>query len=403
MNIKKFRRFALLFVLFCVLATGRIFAQTLLPGDANEDGIVNGADFSVWLNNYGRVTPTPVTNSHRSGDFNSDGIVNGADFSIWLSHYGQRINTTPTPTPPPSASFNFISWSDVQGTNSSGAGYPWTANANVVGSLADKPEFTIFNGDVCSSGFTTTCVNEWIAPLKSVVISGSLTLADKTFPVRGNHDSSDAAGWSAYFNMSKNAANIGATNYRTDANAPNRTYSFDYGNSHFVGLDVPGAVNLMTAAQITWLDGDLTAAESRGLVHAFLFFHGAVSYVDGHSSTPPAALITVLNKHSIITATFHGHEHVKAYVHVNSSRISTLTHPFLEVVSAVAGSPGLHDSNYVCQPARYDAVNDWCTDDKTASTMFFSGFADVKVSGQTVTVNYYDTKGAIRKAITITK
>jgi len=59
------------------------------PGDANEDGIVNGADFSIWLQNYGRVTPTPVTNGHRSGDFNGDGIVNGADFSIWLNNYGR--------------------------------------------------------------------------------------------------------------------------------------------------------------------------------------------------------------------------------------------------------------------------------------------------------------------------
>ena len=59
------------------------------PGDANEDGIVNGADFSIWLNNYSKIIPTPVTNSHRNGDFNSDGVVNGADFSIWLNNYGR--------------------------------------------------------------------------------------------------------------------------------------------------------------------------------------------------------------------------------------------------------------------------------------------------------------------------
>jgi len=58
-------------------------------GDANEDGIVNGADFSIWLNNYSKIIPTPVTNSHRNGDFNSDGVVNGADFSIWLNNYGR--------------------------------------------------------------------------------------------------------------------------------------------------------------------------------------------------------------------------------------------------------------------------------------------------------------------------
>ena len=52
-----------------------------LPGDANLDGAVNGADFVAW--NQHKFT------THASwcgGDFNADGNVGGADFVIWNTH-----------------------------------------------------------------------------------------------------------------------------------------------------------------------------------------------------------------------------------------------------------------------------------------------------------------------------
>lgn len=53
------------------------------PGDVNNDCIVNGADLSVILSNFGSaVTPG------ESGDINSDGQVNGADLSVFLANFG---------------------------------------------------------------------------------------------------------------------------------------------------------------------------------------------------------------------------------------------------------------------------------------------------------------------------
>lgn len=53
------------------------------PGDANADGVVNGADLSVLLGNFGLAGAGP-----EFGDFNGDGFCNGADLSVLLSQFG---------------------------------------------------------------------------------------------------------------------------------------------------------------------------------------------------------------------------------------------------------------------------------------------------------------------------
>jgi hypothetical protein len=57
-----------------------------LPGDANKDGTVNGADLNVVLSNY---NVSGMDWEH--GDFNGDGTVNGADLNIVLSNYNQSV------------------------------------------------------------------------------------------------------------------------------------------------------------------------------------------------------------------------------------------------------------------------------------------------------------------------
>ena len=51
--------------------------------DANQDGIVNGADLALLLSNWGPCTTSPCP-----ADFNGDGIVNGGDLSGLLSSWG---------------------------------------------------------------------------------------------------------------------------------------------------------------------------------------------------------------------------------------------------------------------------------------------------------------------------
>jgi hypothetical protein len=61
-----------------------------LPGDLNNDNVVNAIDLSTLLSNYGT--------SNAAGDANSDGAVNAIDLSIVLSHYGQSVTGGTTAT-----------------------------------------------------------------------------------------------------------------------------------------------------------------------------------------------------------------------------------------------------------------------------------------------------------------
>lgn len=170
------------------------------------------------------------------------------------------------------------------------------------------------------------------------------------------------------------------------------TYSFDYGNSHIVGIDVPGGdVSTITSTQITWLDNDLAAAESRGLAHAFLFWHGPIYYVDGHSSTPSSSLIAVLNKHPIVSAAFFGHEHLVTYTHIDSSRISTITHPFEEFISGGAGA-----QPYVTNVSRVD----YCIGKNGYTCPQLYGYMSVDVSGNNFNVSFYKQDGTLDKFLT---
>ncbi|MGD0771167.1 MAG: dockerin type I domain-containing protein, partial [Tepidisphaeraceae bacterium] len=55
-----------------------------LLGDANLDGIVNAADFTILAANFNQ----PVT-SWDQGDFNYDGLVNAADFTDLAANFNQ--------------------------------------------------------------------------------------------------------------------------------------------------------------------------------------------------------------------------------------------------------------------------------------------------------------------------
>jgi len=87
--------FPLVFFLFSL----PLKTSAALPGDANNDGIVDGVDYVFWLNNYNKI----VNDGSSSGDFDGNGKVDGADYVIWLNNYGSSgsVNATPTKTPTP--------------------------------------------------------------------------------------------------------------------------------------------------------------------------------------------------------------------------------------------------------------------------------------------------------------
>jgi len=65
-----------------------------LLGDADGDGRVNTKDFNAFSGNFGGTNKTLS-----QGDFNYDTVVNSADFTIFLSQYGRSLPAFAPPVP----------------------------------------------------------------------------------------------------------------------------------------------------------------------------------------------------------------------------------------------------------------------------------------------------------------
>ena len=56
-----------------------------LPGDANDDGIVDGLDYVAWSNHYNQ--PGGLA----EGDFTDNGFVDGLDYVVWSNNYNAAL------------------------------------------------------------------------------------------------------------------------------------------------------------------------------------------------------------------------------------------------------------------------------------------------------------------------
>jgi hypothetical protein len=68
----------------CFRGTLTITLVSGIPGDFNDDGVVNAADYTVWRNKVG----TSVAVRGKEGDGNYDGEVTKADYYVWKKHFG---------------------------------------------------------------------------------------------------------------------------------------------------------------------------------------------------------------------------------------------------------------------------------------------------------------------------
>jgi hypothetical protein len=63
-----------------------VLVTAAIPGDANLDGSVTGADFNILATNFGTAGK-----SWASADFNGDGSSNSSDFNLLASNFGTSI------------------------------------------------------------------------------------------------------------------------------------------------------------------------------------------------------------------------------------------------------------------------------------------------------------------------
>jgi hypothetical protein len=223
-----------------------------------------------------------------------------------------------------------------------------------------NPNFTIFIGDVENDGATTTELDPMINILKNTGLYNS------TFLVRGNHDDHLAGSqslWQTYFsttNPQSFPAEV-SNYYPLNQSQSKLNYSFDYGNTRFIGLDTDTNANPPTESQYVFLESRLADATNLGLKHAFIFTHPPEYCVEsthcGCQTTtgcgPSTRYRDIINKYPIVSATFHGHEHILSWTHINSTRVPGLTHEYEEFFTSSSGEP----YSFTPYPARMDHYN----------------------------------------------
>jgi hypothetical protein len=64
----------------------RLAQRWPVPGDANTDGKVDGADLAIWQERYDPLGLRD-NNTFAMGDFNGDGKVDGGDLALWQQNY----------------------------------------------------------------------------------------------------------------------------------------------------------------------------------------------------------------------------------------------------------------------------------------------------------------------------
>jgi hypothetical protein len=284
---------------------------------------------------------------------------------------------------PASAAFRFVSWGDAQ---DNGSNLPITSRQ----AATLNPNLTIFNGDFEADGTTTAGLNTMVNAMNGISTGypTSNGMYSKSFLVRGNHDThvGTAANWSSYMNNAGKVSALGIRNY-TELNE-DLTYSYDYDNVRFIALDYPG----YSTAQITWLDSRLLDVKNNHpeINHVFVYTHVPFYCVDGHCSCTSANdsgctvsgqlnLIAVINKYQVVSAVFHGHEHILSWTHIDSSRVTIpggITYGFESFLTSPSGTS---DYNSMIKTYRVDDY----------STQRARAFAAIDVNGLDFTVNFY--------------
>ncbi len=70
------------------------------PGDTQPDGKVDGGDYTVWADNYGKTdAPLWSAGGWTVGNFTEDANVDGGDYTVWADEYGYGTGAAAVPEP----------------------------------------------------------------------------------------------------------------------------------------------------------------------------------------------------------------------------------------------------------------------------------------------------------------
>lgn len=269
--------------------------------------------------------------------------------------------------PKDSHNFSFAIMGDTQMFNSPGSVGDY--RKAVVEIEKKNPDMVMTVGDLIQS-----CRDEVGCDAYRMWKNIDQPLLPKTFEVMGNHDHSGGnfsdSQWQSYFNLPTNGPN----------GYDKLTYSFNFGNSHFVVLDSEHPYHVVDQTQQKWLDADLT---KNTLPNVFVFFHEPafpMSYkvkqsLDVHVQQRDA-LWSILDRHKV-TAVFNGHEHIFSIRKIDSSVFPGATNSVYQFIVGHTDAPIKPNLTVSGQVDYY--YKDSC-------------YVIVNVKGQTFTLDLYSIK-----------
>ncbi|MEX1059037.1 MAG: dockerin type I domain-containing protein [Candidatus Saccharimonadales bacterium] len=125
--------FALLFAIIGGYAIYRSFAapNPNLPGDLNNDSVVNVVDLSILLSKFGTT--------NLAFDINGSGSINITDLSILLTNYNRRLNSAPTAIKTGAVSITSSGFVPATISIKAGDQVAWTNNDSVAHQVAADP------------------------------------------------------------------------------------------------------------------------------------------------------------------------------------------------------------------------------------------------------------------------
>lgn len=223
-------------------------------------------------------------------------VGDGTNWSSYKTFTTEASNTT---------NFKFLVFGDSQSGNAAIPNYaPWNKNLQAAYNSNKDAKFMINMGDLVEKGQDYVHWNNWFDAAKGVIDN----IPDMV--VQGNHETYNAVGWDStkpqYFVNQFKVPQNGPDGYK------GQTYSYNYGNAHFVVLDsqedeeAPND-NSFLQKQADWLDKDLSASTAKW---NFVFFHKTPYYNKAARANVTLKNIfdPVMEKHHV-DVVFNGHDH----------------------------------------------------------------------------------------------
>ena len=216
-----------------------------------------------------------------------------------------------------------------------------------------SPEFLLYSGDAVSSGNSQAEWDAWFDAARAVLPSLPIETA------LGNHE-----------------ANTPKYDFQFALPAPERWYSFDYGDVHVIVLDDTPPDPAMMEQQARFLKDDLATTKARWKV---VMHHRAVysSSVHGSQADLQALWMPLYDKYGV-DVVFNGHDH--DYERTHPMRGGAVVSPGQGTIYVVNGGAGA--------PLYPNGVSSF-----TAISRKSYGYSLVDVSGDSMTLDAFSVEG----------